>query len=59
MSRHNDAIRLRHMLDAAHKALQFARGRTRVDLDRNELLALAPVRLIGVIGEAARHMSQV
>ncbi len=29
-----DAIRLKHMLDAAEEALAFAAGRSRADLDR-------------------------
>lgn len=36
----NDAIRLRHMLEAAQKALQFVQGRSRADLDRDEQLML-------------------
>lgn len=40
-----DVSRLYDMLDAARKALAFAEGRTRQDLDSNEMLALALVRL--------------
>jgi uncharacterized protein with HEPN domain len=46
------------MLDAARKAVGFAAGRQRQDLDTYELLSLALVRLIEVIGEAARSVSE-
>jgi uncharacterized protein with HEPN domain len=36
--RKDDAIRLRHMLDAAREALGFAQGRGRPDLDRDRML---------------------
>lgn len=45
------------MLESAEKAVGFVRGRTRSDLDGDELFALAMVRLIEVIGEAARGVS--
>lgn len=57
MSQGDDVTRLRHMIDAARKTLEFTTGRTRADLDRDELLALALVRLLEIIGEAARHVS--
>ena len=49
-----DHIRLRHMLDSARKAAEYTRGRSRADLDTNEMLALALVRLLEVVGEAAK-----
>ena len=49
----SDVIRLRHMLDATRKAVEFSKDRQRADLDTDELLALGLVRLIEVIGEAA------
>ena len=53
----NDAIRLRHMLDAAHEAIGFARGRTRSDLDDSRMLVLSLVKAIEIIGEAAFRIS--
>ncbi|MBK8050846.1 MAG: DUF86 domain-containing protein [Anaerolineales bacterium] len=53
----SDAIRLRHMLDAAQKALAFVDGRDRSDLESDEMLALALVRLIEILGEAATRVS--
>jgi len=29
----DERVRVRHMLDAAHKALEFTQGRSRADLD--------------------------
>jgi len=51
-----DLIRLHHMLDASREAIEFIQGQTRADLDSNRMLALAEVRLIEIIGEAARHV---
>lgn len=53
-----DEVRLRHMLDAARKAIAFTQGRERTDLDTDELLALAVVRLVEILGEAAKNVSQ-
>ncbi|MCH7932259.1 MAG: DUF86 domain-containing protein [Proteobacteria bacterium] len=49
----NDRIRIRHMLDSAREALAFARGRSRTDLDRDRIFALALVKCIEIVGEAA------
>jgi len=57
MPKGKDIVRLRHMLDAAHKAMEFAQGRRRADLDTDEMLSLALIRLLEVIGEAARSVS--
>jgi len=35
----DERIRIRHMLDAAHKAQEFTQGRTRRDLDTDKMLA--------------------
>ena len=53
-----DEVRLRHMLDAARKATIFVQSRSRADLDSDELLALALVRLLEIVGEGARYVSQ-
>ena len=54
----NDAVRLRHILDAAREALAFVEGRSRADLEANHMLSLALVRLLEIIGEAARGVSE-
>jgi uncharacterized protein with HEPN domain len=53
----HDAVRLRHMLDAAHKARLFLQDRSRSDLESDEMLALAVVRLLEILGEAAARVS--
>jgi len=53
-----DEARLWHMLDAAQKAISFTQGHPRTDLDSDELLALAVVRLVEILGEAAKNVSQ-
>ena len=54
----DDAIRLRHMLDAAQEAIEFAQGKTHPDLDDDRMLVLALVKDIEIIGEAAYQVSQ-
>lgn len=49
-----ERIRLQHMLDAALKARQFISGRTRADLDSDEMLTLSLTRLLEILGEAAK-----
>ena len=53
-----DIIRLRHMLDAAQKAVQFTKESKRAGLDHDDKLALAVVRLLEVLGEAAKRVSK-
>lgn len=54
----DDPRRVDDMLEAAHKAISYAEGRTRDDLDRDEVLALALVRLLEVVGEAAKYVPE-
>lgn len=56
MTRRDPTVALRYMLDHAREAVAFAQGRTRADLDTNRLLNLALVRLMHVVGEAARRV---
>jgi uncharacterized protein with HEPN domain len=53
----DDAIRLRHMLDAARSAQEFATGRSRGDLATDKMLTFAVVRAIEILGEAASRIS--
>lgn len=58
MRQHNeDIIRLRHMLDYAQKAVRFSDGKSRGDLDTDEMLAMATVHSIEIIGEAVKTIS--
>ena len=53
-----DSTRLRHMLDAARKAVRFVAGRSREELENDDdPLADALVRLVSLIGEAANQVS--
>jgi uncharacterized protein with HEPN domain len=53
----NDLVRLRHILDAAREAVKYSQNRTRRDLDQDRLLSLSLVRLLEIIGEAAKGIS--
>jgi len=57
MSRHEDEVRLGHMLDHAQEAVDVCRVRARADLNSDRLLNLALVRLIEIVGEAATRVS--
>ena len=53
----DDDVQIRHMLDAAREAVAFVEGRSRPDLDTDRKLNLSLVRLLEIIGEAARGIS--
>lgn len=57
MSRGDDAIRLRHMLDHAREAVAMSSGQTRADLDADRQFNLAMTRLMEIVGEAAARVS--
>ena len=52
-----DRVRVHHMLDAAHQAMEFTAGRSRSDLDTDTMLTLALTRLLEILGEAAKNVS--
>lgn len=54
----HDDIRLRHMLDSAEEATEFAAGKSRKDFDDNRKLLLAIIKSIEIIGEAASQISE-
>ena len=54
----HDLIRVRHMLEAEQDAINFVRGKTREDLDRDRMLVLAIVKSIEIIGEAASKVTE-
>jgi len=56
MTRHDDEVRLRHMLDHAQEAVSMVSGKQRQHLGQNRMLELALVRLIEIIGEAAARV---
>ncbi len=53
-----DLTRMQHMLDAAEKALTLISGRSREDLEEDDMLPLAVVRLLEIIGEAAKCVGE-
>jgi uncharacterized protein with HEPN domain len=56
-TRPTDADRLYHVLEAATEAVDIAASKKREDLDRDRILALALVKLVEVVGEAARYVA--
>lgn len=53
----SDRIRLRHMLDAARDAVEFASGRQFEDLQTDKQLRFSLVHCIEILGEAASRIS--
>ena len=45
------------MADSAESALRFCQGRTRADLDTDDMLRFALTRAVQIIGEAATKVS--
>jgi uncharacterized protein with HEPN domain len=52
-----DRVRLQHMVDAANEALSFVAYKSRTDLTTDRALALALVKAIEIVGEAASRVS--
>ena len=57
MSRRDDSVRFRHMLDHAREAVDLAKGKCRSELVRDRVLQLALTRLVEIVGEAAAQVS--
>jgi len=57
MSRHDDNLSMRNMLDHAREAVEMAQGRTLGDLAIDRMLQLALIRLVEILGEAATRVS--
>ncbi len=53
-----DEVRLRHLVEAAEKAIAFCEGRTRQDLATDEMLRLALTKLVEIVGEAAKLITE-
>ena len=58
MVKQRDLDRLRHMLEAAKKLVDYSHGKSLSDIQGDELLCLALLRLLEVFGEAARCTSE-
>lgn len=57
MPQREDSVRIRHMLDAARKAMEFTQRRHRGDLDEDEQLTFSLTHLLEILGEAAGKVS--
>lgn len=57
MSKRDDAVPMRHMLDHAREAVAMVSGRARRDLDTDRLLQLAITRVLEIVGEAANRVT--
>ena len=55
--RRDDAIRIRHMIEAAEACERFVSGHSRTDLETNLMLRFALVRAAEIFGEAASKVS--
>jgi uncharacterized protein with HEPN domain len=53
-----DEAWLRDLVEAAQKAIAFCQGRTREDLNSDEMLRLALTKLVEIVGEAAKLISE-
>ena len=53
-----DDLRLQHLIEAARKAIGFTEGRSRDDLETDELLRLGLTKLVEIVGEAAKLISE-
>ena len=58
MSRHEDTVSLRQMLDHIEEAVALTQGRTRDDLESDRVFFLALLKLVEIVGEAATRVSQ-
>jgi uncharacterized protein with HEPN domain len=58
MTLHDDTIALRHMRDHIAEALDLAKLRKRDDLDQDRVFALALIKLVEIVGEAADRVSK-
>lgn len=53
-----DIVRLQHMVDAANEALSFIADKSKAELETDRALALALVKSIEIVGEAASNVSR-
>lgn len=57
MSKHDEQIYLRDMLDHAAEAVELLGDSSKEDLGNNRMMQLALTRLLEIIGEAANRIS--
>jgi uncharacterized protein with HEPN domain len=56
--RREDLVRLQHMRDSAREAVSFVGGRGREEFARDRMLALAVLKSVEIIGEAASKVGE-
>jgi uncharacterized protein with HEPN domain len=57
MTSPRDDDRIAHMVEACDQAAEFVAGHTRDDLGHDRMLQLALVKLVEIVGEAAKAVS--
>jgi len=57
MSRREDTVTLRHMLDHIEEAVSLARPRARAELETDRMFFLALLKLVEIVGDAATRVS--
>ena len=57
MTSPRDDDRVAHIVEACEQASSFVAGKTRDDLEHDRMLQLALVKLVEIIGEAAKAVS--
>ncbi|MGB5107229.1 MAG: DUF86 domain-containing protein [Candidatus Zixiibacteriota bacterium] len=57
MSKADELIRIKHMLDAANQILRFTKDLDEKRFAADEAISLAVTRLLEIIGEASRYIS--
>jgi uncharacterized protein with HEPN domain len=50
--------RIRHIRDAVEKALRYTEGSSQQGLEEDEILRLAVTKLVEIVGEAAKQVSE-
>ncbi|MDO9542033.1 MAG: DUF86 domain-containing protein [Kiritimatiellia bacterium] len=58
MSRHDDTVSLRQMLDHVQEAIDLAHGRAKTDFNSDRVFFLAVLKLVEIVGEAATRVSE-
>lgn len=53
-----DVVRLAHLREAGEKALRYSQGTSRKALEEDEILRLALTKLVEIVGEAAKQVSE-
>lgn len=59
MSRHDDNVTLRQMLDHIEEAVALANGRMRAEFETDRVFFLALLKLVEIVGEAATRISDL